>query len=204
MRTPFGWPGLLLVAGLVGVPGRADATVARALDREALVRGSDAIVAGSVVSVRAEPGPEGGPEVLTRVEIEVWQTFKPLPGGAPARLTLLQTGGSLDGRTLLVHGQARFATGEQVLVFVERVHDGRLIPYGMSQGKFTLVARDGRTVAVRDLSELALVTPGRDGAPTIRSGAEVVPSELDLGDLERLIARLSALRPAAPEPAGVR
>jgi len=176
----------------------ATATVVAGLDREALVRGAEAIVAGVVTAVEAQPGPPGGPEILTRIEIEVWQAYKAPAGGTPPRLALLQTGGSLDGRTLHIHGQARFAVGERVLVFVERLADGRLVPHGMAQGKFTLVERDGRTVAVRDVRDLAFAHREADGRLVLGPAGPAVPVELDLAQLEALIARFAAPALQAP------
>jgi len=199
--------GFVTLLGALSASGSAGATVVRALDDEALVRGSEAIVAGSVASVVALAGPVDGPAIFTRIEIDVWQTFKALPEGAPARLTLLQTGGTLGERTLHVHGQARFEVGEPVLVFIERVFDGRLIPYGMAQGKFSLIERDGRMVAVRDVSGLAVAGRAPDGTLAIRAGESELPVALDLARLERLIERLATPRlvpPPATEPSRVR
>ena len=167
----------------------AAATVVLALDRESLVRGADAIVAGRVRTVQAVAGPDGGPAILTRVEIDVHQTYKALPEGPSDRLTLLQTGGTLGHRTLQVHGQARFSAGEPVLLFVERLSDGRLMPYGMAQGKFTLTEQGGRTLAVRDLADLSLAVRGPSGRLTFRTDDRQFPVRFDLSELEALIVR---------------
>ena len=114
----------------------------------------------------------------------------------------MQTGGSLNGKTLHIHGQARFSVGEAVLVFVERLSDGRLVPYGMAQGKFTLVERDGRTIAVRDVRDLAFARRDASGRLVMSPAGPAVPVELDLAELEALIARFSApaLQPSTIDP----
>ncbi len=189
---------LALTLLLLSVAPPATATVVAGLDREALVRDAEAIVAGVVTAVESEPGPPEGPAILTRIEIDVWQTYKAPPGGETARLTLRQTGGTLHGRTLHIHGQARFTVGEAVLVFAERLPDGRLMPFGMAQGKFTLVERDGRTVAVRDLRDLAFARRGAGGSLVVRADDPPVPVVFDLGELEALIARHATPELAPP------
>ena len=175
----------------------ASATVVAGLDREALVRGADGIYAGVVRSIRAVPGPAPGPEILTRIEIEVTQAFKALPEAAAGSLVLLQTGGTLRGKTLHVHGQAHFAVAEPpVLVFVERLVDGRLMPYGMAQGKFTLEDKGTRVLAVRELNDLTFATGG-PGARVLGPADPLrFPLRFELSELEGLMARTLAPSPA--------
>jgi hypothetical protein len=181
---------MALLLGACAVLGStlASATVVIGLDRTALIRGADGIVAGVVDHVRAIPGPKQGPEIMTRIDIRVEQTFLPIQGVTGPTLTLIQTGGTLHGRTMLVHGQAQFRRGERVLVFVERVSDGRLIPYGMAQGKFTIAEHDGHTVATRDLADLALATQDAEGYQRIGPAGKAFPVRFDLGELEAAIA----------------
>ena len=182
-----------LVAALL--PLSASATVVAGLDREALVRGADGIVAGVVRSVRSVPGPATGPDIFTAVEIEVSQVYKDLPEASKGVVTLLQTGGTLGGKTLHIHGQAQFAKGEPVLLFIERLSDGRLMPFGMAQGKFTLQDHGDRMVAVRELDDLTFAPQGPDGRVLGAADPVRFPVRFELGELERMIAALTT--PAA-------
>ena len=189
----------LMLALVVGGVGESEATVVVGLDKTALIQGADAIIAGRVMRVSAIAGPSGGPEIQTRVLIEVWQKYKDPASLVGAQLQLVQNGGTLGIRTLLIAGQARFRVGEPVLVFVERLTDGRLVPFGMSQGKLSLTDAEGSTVAVRDLSDVALATRTPDGALEIGPASARFPNRFSLAELERDIEALT--RPVAPVPA---
>lgn len=173
------------------LPSIASATVVAGLDREALVRGADGIVAGVVRSVRAIPGPAQGPDILTAVQIEVSQVYKELPELVGGVLTLTQTGGTLGGKTLHIHGQATFTEGEPVLLFVERLFDGRLMPFGMAQGKFTLQDHGDKMVAVRQLEDLTFAPRGPAGLQLGAPDPVRFPVRFDLDELERMIAALT-------------
>lgn len=204
-RLPFNCPprpattlfAALLVALLAPAP--ASATVVAGLDREALVRGADGIVAGVVRSIRAVAGPADGPDILTSIEIEVTQVYKDLPEASKGVVTLLQTGGTLGTKTLHIHGQAQFAQGEPVLLFIERLYDGRLMPFGMAQGKFTLTDHRDGTVAVRTLDDLTFAPQGPNGRQLGAADPVRFPVRFELGELERLIADLTVPW-AAPTP----
>ncbi len=193
----------LLLAG-VFAPAPATATVVAGLDREALVRGADGIVAGVVRSIRAVPGPDSGPDILTAIEIDVTQVYKPLAEAEKGTVTLLQTGGTLNGKTLHIHGQAQFAAGEPVLLFIERLSDGRLMPFGMAQGKFTLQDKGPQTIAVRELDDLTFAPQGPNGRELGAADPVRFPVRFELGELERMIAALTVpeAAPAAAPPAG--
>ncbi len=187
-----------LVVAVIAAPAPAAATVVAGLDREALVRGADGIVAGVVTSVRAVAGPADGPDILTRIDVEISQIYKALPEAGQGTVTLLQTGGTLGGKTLHIHGQAQFTAGESVLLFIERLSDGRLMPFGMAQGKFTLVDKGDRTVAVRALDDLTFAAATIAGPRRLGPADPVrFPVRFELAELETMIVDL--VDPAVPK-----
>ncbi len=149
-----------LGATLALLPLSARAIVMQGLSLEELTRRADLVVHGEVLaqSVRKE-----GKNLWTTTRLRVIDTLK---GSAPgATLGFDQLGGSLDGRTVRIAGDASFAPGEEVVVFLARTPEG-LVLYGFSQGKF-VVAFDpvaNAPLVTRDLSEATLVTP-RGQAP---------------------------------------
>ena len=97
-------------------------------------------------------------QVRTQIRIRIEETLK---GFASEVLEFEQLGGtSPDGRFVqTVSGQASFAKGERVVVFMERADSGRLVVAGMAQGKFSLKEDvvTGLWWAKRDVSGLAFI-----------------------------------------------
>jgi Matrixin len=126
--------------------------------------------------------------IFTYVTVDVDRVLKG-PLSAP-QVVLKQLGGVVNGEGLKVPGQAVFAPGETVLLFLEvRPRDGTLFTAGLWQGKWTLTSdSDGRQLAVQQRPE---------GAPD--------PWVVPLESLESAAAASDALHIGValnPSPAG--
>lgn len=185
----------LAAAILCLAPGAVplDAVTRTAADA-ALARASAAAVRGVVIAVSTRRDPAVD-TVYTHVQLAVSRAWgMPAP---PATLELKLLGGTTGNRALVVGGQAHFAPGEDVLVFVDvRPRDGSLSVTGLERGKWTMHAGAGTPAAASRTLHDAPAAVARD----------VVPA----GDLESLAAlagtsvRLPAsprLAPAAPDAA---
>ncbi len=82
-------------------------------------------------------------------------------GKAPAELRLRLMGGSLDGKTLTVPGNARVEEGERVLLVLRDQGTYQTL-VGMSQGKWSVRRVNGEDRAWRG-GRLSPVEPVRDG-----------------------------------------
>ena len=101
-----------------------------------LALASNAIVIGDVDGVAAGRDPATG-GIYTYVTLQAREILK--GSLTPGPIVLKQLGGRLDDEGLMVPGQARFAVGERVLVFLEaRPRDRTLYTSGLWQGKWTI------------------------------------------------------------------
>jgi hypothetical protein len=97
---------------------------------------SNAIVIGDVEGVAVGRDPATG-GLYTYVTLQAREILK--GSLTPGPIVIKQLGGQLDDEGLMVPGQARFAVGERVLVFLEaRPRDRTLYTSGLWQGKWTL------------------------------------------------------------------
>ncbi|MGC4113179.1 MAG: hypothetical protein QM765_00560 [Myxococcales bacterium] len=165
----------LLLLGLVALvlaPLPAFATTVLPLTRADLAARADTIVRAKVDSRTVVRSEKTG-RILTRSKLTVLQTYKGTPKPA---LELEQMGGTLDGATLVVPGDARIGTGEEVVLYLRCVGKERCHVFGLGLGKYGVrTEKDGRKLAVRDLQGLKSLS----GEPM----AEERP--LPLADLER-------------------
>ena len=162
------------------------AAVTRTAADAALARASAAAVRGVVIAVATRRDPAVD-TLYTHVQLAVTRAWG-FPA-SPSSITLKLLGGADAGRALVVGGQARFAVGEDVLVFLDvRPRDGTLSVTGLERGKWTM---DGGGAAVASRT--------RHDAPAAIA-LDVVPAR----DLESLAAlagttvRLPATTLAAP------
>ncbi len=138
----------------------AQGLVMELLPLQELTRRVDLVVRGRVVSqsaAREAPGKD----IWTTTTLRVVQTLK--GPSVPETLRFRQIGGTVDGVTEMIPGDAAFRPGEEVIVFLARTPRG-LVLYGFSQGKFTVRFDPviGARVVDRDLSHAGLVS--RDGS----------------------------------------
>ncbi|MBI4871149.1 MAG: hypothetical protein HY814_06240 [Candidatus Riflebacteria bacterium] len=151
------------------------------------VRLSERIVRGNVTSLEGVSSPEGGIE--TRVTVRVSESFK---GPSTADVTFTVPGGTDGSVTTLVPGAPAYERGQDVIVMLQPVSDGTLMPIGLPQGSFHVRKQhDGTAVVVPDIS-----TADLDDAPGV--GEDVLAAQ----PLERFLATLRLLvkqGPASPE-----
>lgn len=110
--------------------------VSRTAADAALARASAAAVRGVVIAVSARRDPAVD-AVYTHVQLAVSRAWGfPTP---PAAIELKLLGGAEGHGALVVGGQAQFAPGEDVLVFLDvRPRDGTLSVTGLERGKWTM------------------------------------------------------------------
>lgn len=139
-------------------PFAALATTVLPLTRADLASRSDTIVRAKV-GPRTTVRSERTGRILTRTRLTVLATYK---GEAKPELELEQMGGSLDGATLVVPGDARLGSGEEAVLYLRCAGKERCHVFGLGLGKYGIrTERDGRKIAVRDLQGLRSV----DGQP---------------------------------------
>lgn len=145
---------LLLGPAAATAPREASATVVVALDVDALGAAARTVAIGRVADLRAE---RVGGRIVTVVALSVSDVLK---GPATDRLEFRVLGGSLDGLAQWVPGEARFAVGEEVAVFLEgEGPDARLV--GLGQGRFGVERGPEGLVLTRGATPdgLSLVSP---------------------------------------------
>jgi hypothetical protein len=181
---------LILWAFALGAATCAASVVER-MSVEDLSRGADAIVSGRVVAVSSAWN-EAHTKIYTFSTVEVTESLK----GEPARrIVVKELGGAVGDIGMEASGVARFALGEEVLVFLRRDPDGAYRTRGLAQGKMRLVRETatGRAYADRDLSGLTFAETLERGGPSVRSprAAEAPARRVYLDELkERIRASL--------------
>ena len=135
----------------------AQATVAKALDFDELVKQSEVVVHGWVVDQWSE-APDGLPGMIyTYTVIEVASALKGVSGN---RIELRQIGGKIDDYSVHLSGTPHFHLGTEVIVFAGRDHEDA--PYastGLAQGVFYVERTDDDVRVVRDLSGITFHNP---------------------------------------------
>lgn len=122
----------LLLATVGASP--AEATTLREMTFVERVAASELVVRGTVQEVWTEYGEDG--QVWTRAQLEVERVYK---GDVDSEFLVIdQVGGTYAGNLQLVSGGARFSPGESVVMMLDQRPNGRLMPLGMSTGKWTI------------------------------------------------------------------
>lgn len=157
---------------VLAAAGRSFATTFIVPDDAELVRKSDAIVTGVVISARAAEVENG--YVETFYEIALDRVLKG-PFEPRTRIEIHSPGGMTETRYTLVESSAQFQIGDEVLLFLTP-HRGGWSTTDMTLGKFRFtVTSGGQSVVVRD--EEDIVGWDRDGKvhkEKIRLDAEFV------------------------------
>ena len=130
---------LLAAAGWVSIPQDADATDFAPVSIEQMVDASNIVIRGTVQRVWAEKDANG--KIWTRAEVSVTETFK---GSVSGTIIVDSLGGTHGDQHAGVWGMSRFSANEDTLIFVENLDNGRMSPFGMFNGKYTIrrAARD--------------------------------------------------------------
>lgn len=183
--------GALALGTLAALAGTARGATVLRLTFEELTTRADAVVHGRVVG--STPRLDAGKgRISTFTEVEVTEAVKGAPG---KKVMVRQPGGEVGGIGQSVAGAARFAPGEEVVLFLQRAPDDASVFHvlSMSAGKVRLEQKRDARRAVRDLDGIHF-----PDQPQATGGVKVVSSE-DLGDAGQFLARLrAAARAAAP------
>ena len=184
----------------------ASATTFVNVDERMLTRAADAIVIGTVASIETIGKADG--RIATLVTVDVESEYK---GRVGSRVTLRQTGGSLDGRRLWVAGSPQFRVGERQLLFLSRRADGSAQTTALGMGQFTLRPhpRTGRILAERRVDGavigarpvrrvpldrlLRVVRHATDGASAPAPLVTLPPELLDPGLLHEPVAEFTLM-----------
>lgn len=172
-----------VAAVLLAAAVPATASTFLALDREALVAASDAVVIGEVVEVHSFWNAEAT-AIRTEALVRVSET---LAGNAPSIVRVQTIGGQVGPVRIEAHGFPTFEQGQRLVLFLEGAADvARVVGY--QQGQFRIVARksDGMQVAVPTVDAGANLIH-RDGQPAAR------PRALTLNELRSQVSA-AALR----------
>ncbi|WP_437312714.1 hypothetical protein [Sorangium sp. So ce385] len=175
---------LSAAAALLCLGAPADATTAVLLSREELVRKS-ATVARVTVGKSYTTESEDGRSIVTRTELTVTQ---PLKGGADNGgrkvIVLEQIGGTYNGKTQRVLGDASLSQGEDAVVFLRPGDKGR---WHFTALALSVYHVDTKGLARRSLEGLHLVR--RNGGALVPAQApaeEIEPVESLMTDVVRL------------------
>ena len=142
---------------------------------------STAVIEARVDSARAVVGkPNGATNTLTTLRIE-----RVLQGEAPASITIRQIGGTLEGITTAVPGDAKFEVGAKVLVFVRKWDDGFWYLTALTQSVYLIKGEGSKATVERDFTGLSLFERGPDGRLVHKEGAN--PDFKTLGALRDAI-----------------
>lgn len=147
----------------------AAASTALAMDVPQLTRQADVIVRGTVVGQSSAWAP-GGSRIVTETRVRVGSVLK---GAPPREVRVLQPGGAVGGVGQRVSGAARFAPGEEVLLFLEQEGGEHFRVVGMAMGKFQVrkAATGAGLEAVQDGMDGVLLLDPSTRAPLTPSGA---------------------------------
>ena len=138
------------------VPSIAQATVVRAVSVAEMTKRADVIVEAQVEALTSAWNPERT-RIYTVTRLKVSDSIK----GAVTKgnvIKIRQIGGTADGITQMVAGNAKFAAGDRVIVFLNRSETENMhFVIGMAQGKFAISQQNGRLLIDRQMDGLKRV-----------------------------------------------
>jgi hypothetical protein len=171
---------LIPVAALVMASASpAAATIVRPLTVEQMSQVAKVVVHGRVVD-RSAAWNEARNRIYTVTRVEVLDSVKG-PAKVGEQITIRQIGGTVDGITQSVVGDAKMRAQEEVFLFLDR-DEAQPLHYmiGMAQGKFAIDRTGPIPAVVRDVKGLAFAQPGADGRQIISekppAAGELAPS----------------------------
>ena len=165
----------LAVAAVVLAGFIALGTTAVAVDVAGLARASSAVVRARAVTSTARWTSDGA-RIVTDTELEVLEVWK---GAAAARVVAMQPGGVVGEVGQAVAGVARFAVGEEVVLFLEP-RGTRFTVTAMAQGKWRVErSSDGAAAYARQVADDgAELLDARNGQPVPRADKVLALDEL--------------------------
>ncbi|MCB9526232.1 MAG: hypothetical protein H6702_23040 [Myxococcales bacterium] len=186
---------LAILALILGVAApMAHATIVQQLAVEQMAREADVVVHGKVTH-RSSAWNAEKTRIYTVTEVQVIDPVKG-PHAAGATIRIRQLGGTVDGITQSIVGNARLRADEEVVLFLDYdTEKGLHYVVGMAQGKFAVDRREGPAVVARDLAGLALADLDKGGVTGLqhpKAGPQKGP------ELDAFKARIKAA--LAPKP----
>lgn len=139
---------------VVGISGLVLGAQIRPLTVEELATRAAHICHGRVEAV--EVSREASGNFVTRIEIASQSIWKGTPTN---RITVMQPGGTLGTRRVVIPGAPNFAPGEEVVVFLSLNPRGEWLTLDLAQGKFS-VERNGSNAWVRNVVHGGSPAPG--------------------------------------------
>ncbi|MFO0573872.1 MAG: hypothetical protein U1A78_07745 [Polyangia bacterium] len=188
----------LLGLGLLGLAPDAAATSLMRLGLSAMAARAQVVAHATVESTRSRFLDGEGGTIVTDVRLKVHRGLRGVRDGET--LTIQQLGGVVGELGQIVHGEARYRVGEEVVVLLAP-RPGGLFTVGMTQGALH-VRRDEAGVARvhLDAAEAELVD-----APAGPAAAALAQADAADGlPLDVLLQRLAALLAAKPSSSGAR
>ena len=135
------------------VPCHAYGTTVVSLSVDKMSQEADLIVRGIVHSQNTQWN-DAKNRIYTITKIEVAETYKGNTKSAKT-ISIRQIGGEIDGLVQTVAGNAKFAQGEEVLVFLEsNSRAGIHFVMGMAQGKYSIDRAANPPTISRTMSSL--------------------------------------------------
>lgn len=181
----------LLLLGTLGVAG---ATIVRPLTLEMMAQRADVVVRGRVVGQDVAWN-DDKTRIYTVTRVEIAEAYK---GGdkAGAVIAIRQIGGTVDGLTQAVVGNAKLRAGEEVVLFLDR-DEAKPLHYviGMAQGKFGVSREGPEPKVVHDVEGLAFMAPGQRSVADLKAAPKG-----EAPTLAAFEARLRAALVSAPSP----
>lgn len=185
LKFPRVFVAALALLGMINL-SPANAAVVRQAQLSELVSISD-IVVHAIVS-QTYSGEQKG--FFTGIEIEILSLLKGSTNDVDA-MSIRLPGGDNGRLRQLISGMPTLVPGDEVVLLLERTPQGRHIFTGLSQGVFFVLRGENRTLAVRDLGPLLLVSPNGEHI----HGEKIVDKALDLGVLLKRIRELVGTNP---------
>jgi hypothetical protein len=161
----------------------ASATVMKYAGLERLIEISESIVHGEVIDQNTYFDKDQK-RVVTDTTFAVKRTFWGSPG---EKVTIQQWGGTFEGKTHSIPGDARFEAGEEVVVFLHS-GDNVVALSALGQAKFSVEKINGKKLVTRDLSDIGLLTDNNGQKEIIHRPEETQSFESFTAELESLVA----------------
>jgi hypothetical protein len=108
-----------------------------------LTRQADVVVRAQVESKTVRRDSEG--RIVTEIELSQRQVWK---GEISTPVKVISPGGVLGERRTVSSGQADYALGEKVVLFLVTNKAGAFVTVGMSHGKFSIRTKNGTEFAI--------------------------------------------------------
>jgi hypothetical protein len=153
---------LILLGCLLAAAPSALATTAIVPADDDMIIGARAIVSGKVLSIESRFDEQQG-RIYTYIRLKVQEVLK---GQITERkIVIKELGGQVGDRVSVIYGNAEFAVGERVLVYLDTWKDGSLRTYQMFLGKFSIEndEKTGREFAVRHTGDEVDLIPADSG-----------------------------------------